>query len=67
MRNDETWGTTEREERRKPTTFRTYRTYLTYLTFLTACSATGDKQAAKPDWSRVPVAVELRLAHGASG
>jgi preprotein translocase subunit SecD len=47
-------GTTER------------RMVLTFLT-LTACSAPGDKPAARPDWGRVPVAVELRLAQGASG
>gem|GEM_PF-2151062 len=41
-------------------------TFLTVLT-LTACSASGDKPAVKADWSRVPVAVELRLAQGASG
>ncbi|MFL5548692.1 MAG: hypothetical protein ACJ8AQ_14155, partial [Gemmatimonadales bacterium] len=43
--------------------------FLTYPTFLTltACSASADKADVKPDWSRVPVAVELRLAQGASG
>jgi preprotein translocase subunit SecD len=41
-------------------------TILTVLT-LTACSASADKADAKPDWNRVPVSVELRLAQGASG
>jgi preprotein translocase subunit SecD len=31
------------------------------------CSSSGDNSAAKPDWGRVPVAIELRLAQGASG
>ena len=64
MRND---GTTER--RKTFLTFLTVPTFLTFLTFLTlpACSGSGDKPAAKPDWGRVPVAVELRLAQGASG
>ena len=34
---------------------------------LIACSASGDKSAVKPEWSRVPVALELRVAQGASG
>jgi len=64
VRND---GTTER--RKTFLTFLTVPTFLTFLTFLTltACSGSGDKPAAKPDWGRVPVAVELRLAQGASG
>ena len=54
MRND---GTTER---------RTFPTVLTFLTLM-ACSASGHKAAVKPEWSRVPVAIELRVAQGASG
>ena len=54
-RND---GATERRN--------TVLTFLTFLTF-TACSASGDNAAVKPDWSRVPVSVELRLAQAAAG
>jgi preprotein translocase subunit SecD len=31
------------------------------------CSTSGEKPAVKPEWSRVPVAIELRVAQGASG
>lgn len=55
MRNDAT------TERRK-----TFLTVLTCITFI-ACSTSGDKAPVKPDWGRVPVAVELRLAQGTSG
>jgi preprotein translocase subunit SecD len=55
VRND---GTTERRN--------TFPTFLTFLTFI-ACSTSADNAAVKPDWSRVPVSVELRLAQGASG
>ena len=58
MRNVRNDGTTERRK--------TFLTVLTFLTFI-ACSPSGDKTAVKADWSRVPVAVELRLAQGASG
>ncbi len=34
---------------------------------LCACSTSADKADVKPDWNRVPVSVELRLARGASG
>jgi preprotein translocase subunit SecD len=37
-----------------------------FLTFL-ACSTSGDRSDVKPDWSRVPVSIELRLAQGAAG
>jgi len=43
----------------------TWGTVLTVLT-LTACSS-ADKADVKPDWNRVPVLVELRLAQGGSG
>src|SRR3954463_16666747 len=51
-------------ERRK-----SFRMFLTFPTILTsiACSTSGNNAAVKPDWSRVPVSVELRLAQGASG
>ena len=41
-------------------TFPTFLTFLTYLTYL-ACSP-SKKPNAQPDWRRVPVAIELRLA-----
>jgi preprotein translocase subunit SecD len=37
-----------------------------FLTLM-ACSASADKAEVKPDWNRVPVAVELRLAQSGSG
>jgi preprotein translocase subunit SecD len=39
--------------------------FLTFLTF-TACSGSGD-QDVKPDWQKVPVSIELRLAQGGTG
>jgi len=37
------------------------------LLSLAACSSGTGKAAAPPDWQRVPVAIELRLAKGAPG
>jgi preprotein translocase subunit SecD len=50
-------GTTER---------RPVLTLLTLLT-MTSCSTSAERAAVKPEWSRVPVAIELRVAQGASG
>jgi hypothetical protein len=66
VRNDGTRATTDRQERWNTTNVPTFPTFLTFLTFI-ACSPSGDNAAVKPDWSRVPVSVELRLAQGTSG
>jgi preprotein translocase subunit SecD len=38
-----------------------------WLVGLLACSSGGGKAAAPPDWQRVPVSIEFRLAKGAPG
>jgi preprotein translocase subunit SecD len=55
--NDGTWGTTKGKNARA---------FLTSLTFLTVSCST-EKAEPAANWSRVPVAIELRLAQAAAG